>query len=147
MSYNLIIGEAIIESYAEAGLEAVCYITAESERHANAPAFEEFTDYTNERWSSYTAWYNFCESVGLTHVMYNSSGNMRGNHPGAFPINKEFKQEIDAAMERLVSKYPKARATYDTGTDEDGAMCHLTWLQYWTNWALENCESPVFVNS
>jgi len=151
MGYNLTIGEAQILSYDEDGLEADCRITANGVKHDNAPAFGEPTDYTNERWPSYTAWWDFCEFVGLTDAMYVDGSSIRGGHPGAFPINKEFKLAVDHAMERLHMQYPDAVASYGDNEynipKENGAMCRLRWLQYWTDWALKNCKHPVFANS
>jgi len=152
MGYNLTIGEAKIITYAEDGLEADCTIGAERIVHHDAPAFGEPTDSTNERWPSYTSWWEFCEFVGLTHAIYDSEQrSLRGGHPGAFPINEKFKKEVDLAMARLIAKYPNAVASYGENEndipEENGAMCRLIWLQYWTDWALENCETPVLANT
>jgi len=37
----------------------------ETVRHDDAPAFDEPTDYTNDRWPSYTAWWGFVRACGL----------------------------------------------------------------------------------
>lgn len=151
MGYSLTLGEADVNYYEEDGLEASCNITAIGVSLHEAPAFGEPTDNTNSRWPSYTAWWDFCEFVGITHIMYDERGNMRGDHPGSFPINKEFKDEVDAAMVRLKEKYPNAVASYGENEndipEENGAMCRLTWLQFWTDWALENCKMPVLANT
>jgi len=153
MGYTLTIGEANIESYVEDGLEAYCRITAAGVRMDDAPAFGEPTDYTNERWPSYTSWYEFCKYAKILHAMYymvedGSSGNIRGGHPGAFPINKEFKEAIDTAYNRLKMQAKTLDPDADIfDTELGGAWARIQWLKYWTDWALENCEHPVLTNS
>jgi len=153
MGYTLAIGEAKIESYEEDGLEASCYIKVNAARKASAPAFGEPTDYTNERWPSYTSWYNFCEYAKILPTMYymnidGSFGNFRGGHPGAFPINKEFKEAIDTAYNRLKMQAKTLDPDADIfETDLGGAWARIQWVKYWTDWALENCTTPVLVNS
>ncbi len=152
MGYNLTIGEAKIITYTEDGLESASAVGAKSIARYDAPSFGEPTDGTNERWVSYTSWWDFCEFVGLTHAIYDSEQrSLRGGHHGAFPINEEFKKEVDAAMVRLREKYPFAVAIYGENEndvpEENGAMCRLVWLQYWTNYALDNCTSPMFANT
>ena len=151
MGYSLRIGEGAVGTYEEDGLDDACYIGATEVRRDDAPAFGDPTDYTNDRWPSYSAWFDFCDFVDILPLMYvedhdGGYNNIRGGHPGAFPINKAFKDGVDEAMVNLRKRFPDIKAEY-TGNEEDGALCRLTWLQYWTDWALENCETPILVNS
>lgn len=154
MGYSLIIGEARVESYEEDGLEALCYITAEKAHHPDAPAFGEPTDHTNQRWPSYTSWYNFCEYADILPAIYetdaygNASGSLRGGHPGAFPINKEFQDNINTAYNHLKMQAKTLDSEEDIfSTDIGGAWARIQWLKYWTDWAMENCTHPVLANS
>ncbi len=154
MGYSLTIGEAKLEKWDEDEFgDGHIDITVDGVHLDDAPAFGEPTDYTNERWPSYTSWWEFAEYAGLTDVLFDpeTNGGIRGGHPGHFLITEKFKQDIDDAYSKFMEKYPDATPTYDTeGTadaDADGALCRLTWLQYWTTWALENCENPIFKNT
>jgi len=147
MGYSLTIGEAQIESYNEDGLEAECRIYVKSINDPESPAFGDPTDHTNHRWPSYTAWNDFAEFTGLWEALFQNDGNIRGGHPGAFPINKDFKTAVDDAYKNHMVIFPDAVPTYETERPQDYQLCRLLWLQYWTDWALENCDNPVMANS
>ena len=142
MGYNLTIGEAkvLIQD------EEILYISAKSERHDEAPAFDEPTDYTNERWPSYTAWSDFSRAVGLEDVFY-EGGNIKGGHPGATPVTKEMQRRINFAIQRMEMQYKGIVAEYDEEKEHQGYYCRLQWLKYWVDWSLENCIHPVLANS
>lgn len=152
MGYSLAIGEAVTEVSPEDEYgDGYVSIVVEEVRHDDAPAFGEPTDYTNERWPSYTSWSNFAEFAGLTDILYNpkANGDIRGGHPGHFLITEKFKADVDAAMDRYMEKYPDAVASFENVEDRrhDGELCRFIWLQYWTDWALENCKTPIFTNT
>jgi len=161
MGYNLIIGEAEFDvdrvgddEWTEDIQDEYIQVTAGHVRHDDAPAFGEPTDYTNQRWPSYTQWYDFCEKADLVHVFYvidehgNNTGTLRGGHPGYFPITPTVKAEVDKVYDRV-----KMQAkTLDPGadifsTDVGAVWVRVQWLKYWIDWALENCKVPVFVNT
>lgn len=153
MGYTLKIGElgVDVEYDNNYGLNSSVYanLTVKSERHDQAPAFGEPTDYTNERWPSYSSWSNFCEIAGLTDLFFPDGHSIRGGHPGAFPIEDEFMIQLFERYTEFKEKYPHAVAKFD-GDDtleENGALCRFEWLMYWCNWAHKNCEQPVFKNS
>ena len=162
MGYSLTIGEAVFDvdevgddEWTENVQDEYIRVTAESVRRDDAPAFDEPTDYTNERWPSYSAWFDFCEQVDLLPAIFsmddndNCTGSLRGGHPGFFPITKAFKAAVDEAYDNWKERYPNVVASYaDYETHpENGAMCRLEWLKYWTDWALENCKMPIFANT
>ena len=170
MGYSLRIGEATIcpditknEDWAYSTVS----IKAGDVRLDNAPAFGEPTDYTNSRWPSYTAWANFVRFI-VDHVndefeqlfylgrLYGESepGSddymcLIKTHPGVALIHEDHKSVIDRTMQMLKEKFPDAEANYDADGNEhaNGALCRLTWLKFWIDWALENCKIPVFENS
>lgn len=135
MGYTLRIGEAEVCAFPEDGLEQFCTIDAAPEHHLDAPADGSPTDHTNSRWPGYSAWSQFCRDAEISHLFYDGS-EMRGGHPGAFPIEKEFVEEINKAHHSL----------HNRGGVPSHHIWRMDWLHYWTNWAFENCDNPVFTN-
>lgn len=172
MGYTLRIGELEFK-YINDEDEPRIELSAASEKHENAPAFGEPTDYENQRWPSYTSWANFCRYFNLYELFYgkNEKGEYCRNdaliaeHPGCFPLTEKHRREINRAYESHKLKYPNAIPTYGKhapeGADqftkftwedpdnppENYQFTRLTWLHYWVNWALDNCERPVFENT
>jgi hypothetical protein len=160
MGYNLTIGEACVDYNVDDSWFEQDYndysirVEARSEKHDAAPAFGEPTDHTNQRWPSYTAWHNFCKFTNLYDLFYDDNERtLRGGHPGVMPVTKHMLFRVKKAKMQLKGKYPNLRAEYDVpdiSEEEDmanGALCRLLWLEYWFEWALENCEQPVLTNS
>ena len=157
MGYTLRIGE-LETTVTDDGLESVIWNRAEGEHLDNAPAFGEPTDRENQRWPSYSAWHNFAEFVGLKDFFYDKHTGLIRSHPGCFPLKKEHKKIIDKAYKEFYEKYPNAKAGYspnvkDIFSEEDKSWpeenvwaVRLEWLKFWVDWALENCENPVFEN-
>lgn len=164
MGYNLTIGELEIEYVQDKDCPHIS-LNAASQTNADAPAFGEGTDYTNQRWPSYTAWSNFYKFVGLEELFTgkNSQGQyvrddgLLVSHPGCVPLTKKHREEINKALDEFKIKYPDAIPTYGNPGDnfegdpnnpeENAYLVRLVWLQYWVNWALDNCKQPVFENS
>ena len=177
MGYSITIGEKVEsssyediyndyiedgETEEEAREHAECWrYGAKSERHDKAPAFGEPTDYTNDRWPSYTSWYEFCESAGLIDLLYDDEKrSLRGGHPGYFHITKHFVQRINAHYKMFKIKYPDATATYDEShnnagqvcfpfrADQNGVRVRFEWLVYWVDYAFnEYGEDAIIYNS
>ena len=156
MGYSLTIGELELEYDQE---EEYCGVTAKGFKRDDAPAFGEPTDYTSDRWPSYTGWADFTRFVGLHELFFGENGLLR-EHPGCVPLSQRHKQEIDAAYAAFKIKYPDAIARYSPDIDfkhgiyedpdwpeENNWLCRLEWLKYWVDWALANCERPVFENT
>lgn len=148
MGYTLIIGELTID-YDQA--ESYIILSAEPKQLPDAPAFGEPTDYTNSRWPSYISWGQFMDITGTRDIFKGDDYGLIREHPGCFPINEKHKKHIDTAYELFIQKYPHAVAKFEpdgeTTPDENGALCRFEWLRYWIDWALTNCERPVFYNS
>lgn len=158
MGYTLTIGELQIGYFNDNGDPHIA-LSARQERHKKAPAFGEPTDYTNTRWPSYTVWTEFTEFAGLYSLFFaeNREDRLIYSHPGCVPLTEQHRQEVNQAFEAFKLKYPNAVSTYGNtdnpldvdpeNPEENGYMCRLVWLHYWVNWALDNCEKPVFGNS
>lgn len=117
MGYTLRIGELGDDG----GVETV--------RHDDAPAFDEPTDYTNARWPSYTAWWGFVRECGLDALFKNE---LLAEHPGVCSLRAAHLKTFESVDRWRLDRYDRNR---------------LTWLIYWTRWALDNCKRPVFYNS
>lgn len=147
MGYGLRIGELKIEKNPEDGLEASCIsLSAEAARHDKAPAFGEPTDYSNDRWPSYSSWSNAMRDAGLYDLFF-FDGHLIGGHPGVRLVTSEMVAAIQDSKTRLEKMHPGIKAEYDDAKPEQGTYCRVLWLEYWTVWALANCENPVIANS
>ena len=162
MGYTIKIGEACWESpkeydwdYAEEGV--YLRLDAKSEKHDNAPSFGEPTDFSNERWPSYTSWYEFLKDANIVNFFYDKNERTIGGHPGGFMLTERHRAMVEGASVYLKTLYPKAFEYAENGgkwpdnKDEiiDGYGCcsRIIWLKYWVNWALDNCDHPVVANS
>lgn len=159
MGYTLIIGELKSEVI-EQGLESYIKNYAELHEEKNAPAFGEPTDYSNQRWPSYSSWHDSMMFVGLQDFMFNKEYGLLYEHPGIRPIVKQHKEIIDQAYAEFYKKYPNCKAGYSPKLDESKGIyedpewpmennyaTRLEWLKFWVDWALENCKQPIFYNS
>jgi hypothetical protein len=157
MGYILTIGELKVE-YDNSNNCPSCRITAQCHFDESAPAFGEPTDKESSRWPSYTAWHNFCRETGLHDMFYNDEDGILIDHPGCVVLTKNHQTEVHRAHRDFMTRYPDAVATYGNpqsdplDEDKNNPKCNsflvrLEWLKYWIDWAMENCERPVFSNS
>lgn len=120
MGYNLTIGNAEMEYNKDC-----VRIVATSHRLDEAPAFGEPTDYTNQRWPSYTSWSEAMETLGLMDVMFNhrnGGGGFERNgdfysplleiHPGATPITLAHVEEVEERIAAYKAANPDHIAQY-----------------------------------
>lgn len=148
MGYSITIGELLIETYPEEAMECSgLRFSAKSEWHDSAPAYGEPTDFTNDRWPSYSAWFDFAERSGVRELLFDSGGNLIGGHPGVRLITKDMLDAVVAARLKMESNPHPPQPTMENYTAENGAYCRLLWLEYWMQWSLENCKTPVIANS
>ncbi len=154
MGYTLKIGNAKI--FYDGGEYPYCCIDVEFKHDKNAPAFNEPTDYENQTWPSYTSWHDFSMFAGLYDLFYSKEDGLISCHPGSTPLTKKHKEIIDNSYKLFKEKYPKSTPTYGKAKDfeddpnnpiENSWLCRLEWLKYWVDWALENCDKPIFYNS
>jgi hypothetical protein len=67
------------------------------------------------------------------------------------PILQTHKTQIDEALKCYHWK-SGTFVTYPSNEDDKNWECknihliRLRWLEYWVNWALENCQYPIFNN-
>lgn len=171
MGYRITIGELVpADSSDEASRPDAQSVTLDE-----APAFGEPTDYTNERWPSYTGWNDFLSATGLGFLSPCTCREFARNaecpplmdeHPGVMPVLPVHLAKVEEALARYrarigADKKPGWGSTevFDqkSGTHievqeadhelYDGNLARLTWLRFWLKWALENCKNPVCANS
>lgn len=146
MGYTITIGQLEIRKSPEDGLDCECIsFGAEGVTSQDAPAFGELTDYTNSRWPSYSAWSDFLREFGLWDVFYHHPGHLIGDHPGVRLVTPGLVAVVRKAKEDYTVANPDAVAGFGEG--QDSKLPRIIWLEYWLEWALENCETPVIANS
>lgn len=151
MGYSISIGELKISKE-----DGYTFRTAETVRLDNAPAYGEPTDYTNERWPSYSSWGNAMDFLDLNNLMFNDRTGLMRKHPATYRLTKKHKAAIDKAYVKFYQKYPNAKAGFSPKAtmfqldkdwpEENNWAVRLEWLKFWVDWALENCKNPVFSN-
>lgn len=147
MGYTITIGQLEVEKNPDDGLDCSCIkFDAQGARHDTAPAFGEPTDFQNQRWLSYCTWADFMRSTGLYDIFFYDNGHLIGVHPGVRLVTKELRDRVTEALTSFSQKNPSVVAEFGNG-EIGGTLCRLIWLDYWINWAFENCETPVIANS
>jgi hypothetical protein len=153
MGYSIAIGKLVTKKD-----DGYTYKTVETVTLENAPAFGEPTDYTNQRWPSYTSWAKAMDFIGLSDVMFNEKTGLMRGHPSNYRIFKKHKKAIDKAYVEFYQKYPNAKAGFSpipfdpfkedkNWPEENNWAVRLEWLKFWVDWAFENCEKPYFHNT
>jgi len=160
MGYTIIIGERVLD---DTDPEDIHY-TAEVTEDASAPIFpgDDATHNTNVRKPKYSAWVDFLHTVGLYDLFMDETTGLMRQHPGTAEITEEHYREINEAyllMTAFNDKQPgwSENEPWDTqrygnkpagpSVDEfDPNFARLTWLRFWTRWALDNCSSPTIYN-
>jgi hypothetical protein len=158
MGYSITIGELEVEKNPDDGLDCPClFLDAKGESHEGAPAFGEPTDQSNSRWPSYSTWSDCLRDAGL-HDVFFCDGHLVGGHPGVRLVTNELRDIVRAKKAEFEAKYPNVEATYgdkpegpfgvdESNPKENSTYCRIVWLDYWIDWALKNCKTPVIANS
>jgi hypothetical protein len=166
MGYTFTIGNAQLNYYK--GDEHI-RIAAERADRPDAPAHDPFVGTSNSRSPSYSAWSDFCKDAGIYELFYGQgwSREERRNclcseefhrespliagHPGAAPLLPADLDYVRAARIRREQTNGGRPPGFweDDGTDngKDHTLARLLWLEFWINWALENCEIPIIENT
>jgi len=159
MSYDIYIGEAVLESSADKE-EFFCRWAVKGHSEKQAPSFkgDELTGKGNSRHPGYIQWGDFCRRNNLYEFFFDEDDGLMREHPGCFPLKQEHLEVLEAALKELEKKDSRP-----AGLDEryikdyiaqipEGEETHsydkvrLIWLVYWVNWALENCKHPAIAN-
>lgn len=161
MSYSILIGNAELHSeWGAPDEEPIAKWTVASMVHPEAPFTDDNTGHSNGRDPGYSQWASFLDATGLRSVFMNAGDGLMRAHPGCQKLNRShllaFKaadaayrirnpQAIAGACEcTQCSWHPNADAVHDPLLDFN--LCRLTWLIWWTEYALTNCERPAIYN-
>lgn len=148
MGYDLAIGE--LKVYYDNSCKNSTVSFDVEERTGRTEAFlnvGEFTDGTNMRSPSYGSWGNFSMAANLSDFFFEEEEGLMREHPGIFPISEYHREIINQKYKEFKDKYPDAKASYsDESNLPNCYMVRFEWLHYWVNWALDNCDRPVFQN-
>lgn len=162
MWYTLKIWEA--EIFADKEESYMC-IEVKLEKHDNAPAFWEPTDFENQRWPWYCAWTDFCKFVWIHEMMFCKEKWLIINHPWEEMLNNSHLKQVKEAIKNLKEKYPKVKPVFTdidkwffnlkdfSEVEKDNLkiacwyLCRLVWLEYWIDNSLKNHKIPTFKNT
>lgn len=165
MGYTIRIGNGVLTSCWEDEYEysPSAYWYVEGEVLDDAPYSSDLTGKSNERSPSYTGWSDFVDEAGLRNLFYNSEKTgLMDHHPGIARLTKTHARIIRTALEDYRLAHPNAVASFceckscegpwskseePHNPNADGTLVRLTWLDFWVNWAVENCERPGIYNS
>jgi len=153
MGYTFTIGNAI-PVHNKTGfpdLHASWEVEAAHDEHAPTFPNDELTSNGNSRSPSYTAWADFCHTVGLYDFFYTLSGHLHAGHPGCIGITPHDAKFVSAALSRY-----RGAVTLPPGFEEyryqgpprfDAHLARLIWLEWWMRWAVEHCDTPAIENT
>lgn len=166
MGYNIYIGNAELESSWPTGSE---YDNSYPEAKwvvaplslGQAPYFSD-SDRGNGRDPSYSTWADFCREVGLYDWMLKQHEGKMGQHPGCAALFPSDAEMLTQKLEEYRQQHPNEEATFcecsacdDWGKKDkpphnpnaSPTLARLTWLTWWVNWAVANCERPAIHNT
>ncbi|MGX9694436.1 hypothetical protein ACTJNK_29135 [Achromobacter anxifer] len=154
MGYSFTIGNAVPSSSKEDFPDLIARWEVGCVELPDAPVFpgDDMTGNSNSRHPSYSAWSDFCKSVGLYDFFYDSCGHLRAGHPGCIGIEKADVDLVAAALERYRSKSTLPPGfeqgwAYEGPQNYDYHLARLIWLEWWMRWAVSNCETPAIQNT
>ena len=119
--------------------------------HKECPIFFGDSSKENYREPSYSVWDDFCEAVGLEDMFYRHLPDGRTTAKGFIYLADK---HLELVSRRLIEYKGKMKTTIPPGYQEihersylsipeyDGYLARLTWLEFWTKWAISNCETP-----
>jgi hypothetical protein len=163
MGYNLTIGEAVIECS-----DDWIRIGADHITHPDAPDHCPYTGKGNSRSPSYGAWHDFCKEAGIYQLFYGSGWDRDqrryipaedfyretiwlDDHPGcAVIVPADLGYIRSARIQRESANGGRSPGFWtedgaDNGTDP--VLARLLWLEFWVEWALNNCKNPIIANT
>ena len=159
MSYSIYIGNAELAGELDDGEYRASYEVPEVTL-PDAPAFpfDEMSQNKNGRHPGYSQWDMFCQSAGLRDLFFDADAGLMRQHPGCFAITPDHLEHVRSRRMEWERRHPNAvpgfdfsprmhQPTQDDGVrDRDGVLARLLWLEWWMEWALQNCERPAIAN-
>ena len=169
MGYTITIGNAVLQYTAE---DLHLRIEVLGANHPEAPDHDVFTGISSSRSPSYTVWSNFCRDAGISVLFYGGGWDrtagkyvpcpdvfhretpLMAHHPGVQPLCRADLDFVRAArIKREQANGGKPPGFWegpmgqekDNGTDS--ILARLLWLEFWFEWALDNCTIPAIGNT
>lgn len=143
MGYNFTIGNAYISKCDES-----ISIEARAIRESSAPSAGTRILSVSSVSVGYGEWDSFCRNTRTTKLFY-GDGYVNGRLEWATDFHRE---------EPYLYRHPGAALIIPADLDfirqsmrglniSESEYSYLQWLEFWMDYALTNCEHPVFVNS
>lgn len=150
MGYTIVIGNAVIGEHGNDPEENELRVIVRAASLPSAPTFPGHgaDGGRNTRNAPYGGWEHFCRVSGLHALFLDKSTGLTRLHPGCFALLPCHRDAIRGALARRQSHHPDAVPGFseDRASPLDGALATLLWLDFWTTWALANCERPAIYN-
>jgi len=121
MVYDMMIGEKVLQSG-----EGTVNVSVTRVEHPDAPNCLPLTGKRNFRSAPYLGWEEFAEQVNLSDLL------LPAGDRGHVELEQQHLDQVVAARTAYVDK------THYNYTDR------LAWLEFWMQWALTNCNNPIF---
>lgn len=143
MGYNIHIGNAVLTS----DDQNEYYVVIPVVELSNAPIFDGDGSprQSNVRWPSYGGWADFVDSAHLRGLFFDEENGLMRDHPGVFKLTTDHLRQVKEAMANWQTTHPGAVAGFEDG--QDRILARLRWLEFWLQWAIDNCEMPAIKNS
>lgn len=119
--------------------------------HEECPTFPGDSRKYNYRAPSYSVWDDFCEAVGLEDMFYRHLPDGRTTGKGFIYLAEK---HLELVSRRLIEYKGRMKVTIPPGyggrhernhpsiPEYDDYLARLIWLEFWTKWAISNCETP-----
>lgn len=106
-----------------------------------APLFDDdgLTGRSNFRSPSNRGWHDFKRAVGLERLF---NALMGGDPQSCVPLKSEHLNAVRDAIKNWKAAHPNTKPGFADG--QDYQLARLLWLEWWMNWALNNCPEPTF---
>jgi hypothetical protein len=154
MSYDIYIGNAVLEEGED--LEVQYAVDAHIELSAPSFPYDALSRQANSRHPGYCQWGDFCREVGLYDLFFGEESGLMRDHPGIKPLTTAHLEAVREALARHREQHPDTIPGFDwspvSGEPDDGVrgrdgvLARLLWLEWWIEWALQNCEKPAIYN-
>ena len=127
------------------GIDKFIAIGAETVVDVRVPTYVENVGNGNYIMPSAASWRDFLNYTGLYKLMYNESYSLM--REPCVPITEEHRSIFWDKYNKYRKNYPDAIPDLTSVHRADYCFAVLEWLRFWIEWALINCNVPVFYNS
>jgi hypothetical protein len=163
MGISIRIGEAVLKErdwYEDDNDDIYfCYYDVDDMCLDEAPDLlnDDFVRNSNCRLPSCTAWVEFTKETGLYEFFFNKETGLFSPLYGCAAFDKKDVEVVQQALKArqqyadehgLVPGFepddPEERKNFKIKTDP--TLLRLVWLEFWMNWAINNCKNPAITS-